>query len=114
MLESVKSVFSITSLQLSPAPAIPIPLLVAAHASDATWVPWPTWSVPAGPVELNNCWSIGATASLEARSGWVASIPESITPTSAWLPVETSHACGKPSSVRYHWYGTPSFGSTVV
>ena len=39
MLESVKSVFSITSLQSSPAPAMPIPLPVAAQASDATLVP---------------------------------------------------------------------------
>ena len=66
MLDCVKSVFSITSLQLNPAPAIPIPLLVFAHASEATWVPWPTWSVPAGPVELNTCSSIGATRELRS------------------------------------------------
>ena len=46
------------------------------------------------------------------RSGWVESMPESITPTSAPAPRLRSQAAGKCSRCRYHWYGCPpTFGS---
>ena len=103
MLTSKKFVRSTISLQSKPAPARPMPLSVFAQASDATWVPCPTWSASAGepPPWLTE------RAILPASSGWEPSTPVSITPTSAVSPRVMSHRCGRFSRASVHCTGVP-------
>ncbi len=112
---SDRSDFSTISRQPSPAPTRPMPLPSAAHASDATCVPWPAGSVPTEPSARLWSWST-SKAMRPAKSGWVTSTPVSITPTSALRPWVTSHAAGKFSLVAHHSYvvpgGEPGIAST--
>jgi hypothetical protein len=104
MLPSVRSLFSTISLQSRPAPAMPIPLLVAAQASEATCVPWPSWSVVGG---LGVCsWSTAA-AILPESSGCAPSRPVSMTPTRAPAPSSTSQARWKRCFTAGHSMGVP-------
>ena len=82
-LESVKSERITSSRQRRPAPARPMPLLPAPQASEATWVPWPTGSLVAGPARSKLC----APAIRSASSGWVVSMPVSMIATVAPAPV---------------------------
>ena len=81
--------------------ATPMPLLVMAPMMPATWVPWPMTSVvPPGPhaagFPLEPTQSTPLTT-LPARSSWLASMPESTTPTVIPAPVDTVHAAGAPT-----------------
>jgi hypothetical protein len=63
---------------------------------EATWVPWPKWSV----VEPDSAKSAAATT-LPRRSGWVVSTPVSSTATLTPLPVSPAdQAAGAPIWVR--------------
>ncbi|RAO49918.1 hypothetical protein ONO86_02401 [Micromonospora noduli] len=70
-----------------PPEAAPVPAMV-----EATWVPWPTVSrASATSVKLR------ASATLPARSGWVASTPVSSTATDTPVPVNpAAQAVGAP------------------
>ncbi len=105
--ESDRSLLAMSRPQPKPAPAMPIASSAAAHASDATCVPWPTSSTVAGP--LPRVSSKSADARMRGpRSGWLASTPESMTATSADSPREKSHAASKPWRRRYHCAWRPS------
>ena len=83
--------------QFRPEPTLPIPLFPPAQASDATCVPWPTWSVVAGPSPGVASLSIVSTI-LPCRSGCPLSTPVSMTATIAPSPRVISQAAGR--SVR--------------
>src|SRR4051812_4728094 len=103
-LESVKSDLTISRRQPSPAPTSPTPLLPAAHASEATWVPWPIASTPAGLRAASN---VATAATLPASSGWATSAPVSMIATVAPAPWVMSHAARKPLRGAHHSMYTP-------
>jgi hypothetical protein len=88
------------------APAVPNPFR-AAPTIPATWVPWPPSSTSAGSVHDpsgSSAYSpsisgmsvvkfrLSAALKLGARSGWLASIPVSMIPTStSWVPGWTAY-----------------------
>jgi hypothetical protein len=105
-LPSVRSLFSISSLQSYPAPAMPMPLSAAAQARPATCVPCPMRSTVAEPSSGSPSRSL-VYSICPARSAWVPSTPESITATLAPTPCVTLHACGNPSRSAHHSIGVP-------
>ena len=106
IVPSGSTTFAITSLAGGAMPAMPAPLSAIAAISPATKVPWPNWSFIVPPTKLFD-------AAIRPRSsGWLASIPESITATRTG---KSDFAASKMSSARsrprYHWRGTSgSFG----
>ncbi|MBB5786473.1 hypothetical protein HD601_001048 [Jiangella mangrovi] len=69
----------------SPSEAAPVPATV-----DATWVPWPLWSVASG-----SSVKLAAASTRPARSGWVSSMPVSRTATTVPVPsTPASQAAG--------------------
>jgi hypothetical protein len=68
--------FATSSSADGASPAIPMPLFTPAPMSPATKVPWPRVSVRAEPPT-----KLSASRIFPARSGWLASTPESMTAT---------------------------------
>ncbi len=99
------------SWQPSPAPARPTPLFPAAHASDATCVPWPIVSSPAGERAASN---EARPATRPTSSGWPISAPVSMTATVAPTPWLMSQACGKPLRAAHHSTVVPGAVSRAV
>src|SRR4029078_11000356 len=110
-LESLKSDLMTRSWQPSPAPASPTPLLPAAHASDATCVPCPIVSSPAGERAASN---EARPATRPTSSGWPISAPGSMTATGAPAPWLMCQACGNPLRAAHHSTVVPGTVSFAV
>ncbi len=82
-------------------PAMPVPLSVLAAAMPATTVPWPSLS-RAVPSRHEPPMQSARASILPARSGCVASTPESTMPMVTPAPLVIGQASGAPIWVRFH------------
>ena len=86
------------SVESGAMPAMPSALLVSATIVPMTWVPWPTWSLTSSLFQTT---LRGSTTATSSRSGWVRSMPESMTATTTeGSPRVVVQASGTPIWAR--------------
>ena len=96
------------SFTLGAMPTMPWPFASAA-ITPATFVPWPESSFQAAGSRFGappTQETLREASMLPSRSGWLASTPVSITPTSTFgLPPVSAWASGALIRCEYHWSG---------